>query len=206
MNKIERLLLQVKEMKWLFLMPLVVYYALFPLLIYGYVKNPFARIDQITVLYDISYTFVPILAVWWIFLFLREIVEGNGREILLLGGGVTSMLGLFYVLHSICMLPIFLFFDNTNDVITTLYLQMVIITFFMYGLAYLLCVLLKNVAIPILLVLIYSIFSTSSFEMLTHFKYGILKDTTDWLSYGMIFLIVGIVFWCVGHVKVRSYR
>lgn len=199
--KIERVLIQIKAMKMLFFVPIFVYYILFPLCVLGYLSNPIGQMDVINILSDLCYTFVPIVSTWWLFLYLREVVEEAGREIVLLGGGITWGVGIFYVLHAILMLPIFWIFDSNSAL--PLYLQMLVVTFFMYGSVYILCAVLKNIAITLLLILSYSILATIPSNDFKFWQYGSM-NTSDWLSYSIPFLILGGVFWYIAHTKARE--
>ena len=204
-EKIERFFLQIKEMKFMFFIPMIVYYVFFPLCVFAYMQNPIGNVDTITVLSDISYSLVPIISVWWVFLFLREIVEGEGREVLILGGGVSQIMGIFYGLHSICMIPVFFVLDDSDGSVMSLYLQMLVVSFFMYGLVYFLCVVLENIVIPILLTMIYSIYATTTSEELSLLQFEKMNNV-DWMSGAIPFLLLGIILWIVGHKGIKRFR
>lgn len=199
-NILERTALQIKSMKLLFFVPILVYYLIIPLCVYGYTRNPIGTVHLFTKFADVGYTFVPIVSIWWIFLYLREVVEGEGKEIFILGGGITPVLINFYILHSVCMFPVFFFFDDKDGSVMDFYLQMLVITFFMYGLMYLLSVVIRDIAISLLVVLIYSIFSTSYTDVFNWLQYGNMNNV-DWLEQACVFLLMSIVFWVFAHWK-----
>ena len=195
---VERLFLQIKEMKLLFLIPFLGYYILLPVCTYGYVMNPIGKADPFTIFADLGYNFIPVFSTWWIFLCLREVCESDGREVLLLGGGTTEVNLCLFVLNMLSMLPIFFVFKDTDGSVMSFYLQMLVITFFLSGGVYLLCFEMKNITLPFLITLIYCVFSTSSNEFLDFMKYSVLNNI-DWMQNAMGFIVVGSLFWLLAN-------
>jgi len=81
-NMLERFWLQVKGMRTLFFVPLAGYYRLVPLGVWAMSNKPeFVLVDAIS---EMCYLVVPFLSTWWGYLVMREYIEGDGREVLLL--------------------------------------------------------------------------------------------------------------------------
>ncbi len=194
----QNIVLRFKNNMILSFLPIIVYYVVLPF---------YSEITRHGVLQDlplfIAFTegvffFVPFISLWWGFIYLKEVIEEDGREILLLNGGISITLLVYYLLNLLLLSPVFLFFSDENGQVMGLFLKMVVIIFFMYGLLYFLSVYLKNMAIVLLLVLMYSVFSSTYIEKFERLQYYSLKDM-EWGVQGGVFLLVGIILWIFAH-------
>lgn len=203
---LERCYLQVKNMKWLFLVPVAVFYILIPLMAYAFTLNPIAPEDLNTSLVDVSYLLVPVFSVWWMYLSLKEYLEGEGNELLVISGGVGGVSAVFFCGTVVSWLPVFLFFDNSADEITNLFLQMAVASFLMYGVVLAASFLFRSVAVGILAALCYAILGTSAVGEFSFLQYGNMNGSVMWFDAALPLITLGIVFWIYGICRSRRYR
>lgn len=203
---LERCYLQMKNMKWKFFVPLVVLYIIIPLMVYSFTFSPLAPRDPNTTLVDICYLLVPVFSVWWLYLSLKEYLEGEGNELLVMYNGIGQMSAVFFCITVITYLPVFLFFDNTADEITNLFLQMTVASFLMYGIVLATAVVFRSVAISILAALCYAIWGTSTADDLSFIKYGNMMGSSMWFEESLPLVIIGVIFWAYGVFHLKRYR
>lgn len=160
----ERTWLQIKGMKAMFAIPFVGYYVLIPLGVWAMSYSvDFVLSDAIA---QMCYLLVPFLSTWWIYLMAKEFVEGSGREVLLSSsGGLINML-IYEFINMLCVIPLFYVRVSYIFYPDVLYLieQLLIISFFMGGLAYCLCYLLKNITVAMFVIVLYSLISNYHFS------------------------------------------
>lgn len=204
---LERCYLQAKNMKWLFFVPLAVFYILVPLMAYASTLRPINPWNLGDSLVDVSYLLVPVFSVWWLYLSLKEYLEGEGNELLVLSGGVGAVTAVFFCLTMVSWLPVFLFYDNSTDEITTLFLQMAVASFLMYGVVLAAAFLFRSVAAAILVALCFAVFGTSSaVEELSFIKYGNMMGMEMWFDEAWPLIVLGIILWTYGILRSRRYR
>ncbi len=207
MSKIlERCYLQAKNMKWMFFIPLIVFYILIPLMAYAYTLGPRTPEDINTTLVDVSYFYVPVVSVWWLYLSLKEYLEGEGNELLVMSGGIGAMSAVFFCATVISFSPVFLFYDNSMGEITDLFLQMTVASFLMYGVVLAAAFAFRSVAVAILAALCYAILGTSTVEEFSLIEYGSMQGSVMWFHEAMPLVMLGTVFWVYGILCSRRYR
>lgn len=193
-------------MKGLFFVPLVVFYIVIPLMAYAYTLSPIAPQELNITLEQVSYLFVPVFSVWWLYLSLKEYLEGEGNELLVMSGGVGAVSGVFFCVTVISYLPVFLFYDNSMDEITNLFLQMTVASFLMYGVVLAAAFLFRSVAVAILATLCYAILGTSAVEEFSLIEYGSMQGNVMWFHDALPLVVLGIVFWTYGIRCSKRYR
>lgn len=198
---IERVYMHAKGMKYLFFVPFIVYYLLLPFTIYAYKQNPIGNVEVITIASEFCYNFVPVISTWWIYMYFIESAEGEGREILILGKGITATVFAFYLLNAVSFIPICLVLNNREGAGITLMLQLLVITFLMYGVAYFLSFLLKSIAVSVFIVLCYSVFAVSYADILEILQYGRMLGNVDWIGNTIILSVLGSICWYLGHLR-----
>lgn len=201
---LERVYLQIRGMKLFFLIPFAGYYILIPLVVWCLGKNTMGTGDALERVAEISYSLVPILATWWNYMVHKEYVEGDGREVLLLGGGVSTMTFLFYILNILSFLPVFLFFHDMESGIMDLFLQMSLISFMTCGMAFFLTFMLKSISLSALAVMAFCVLSNVSSERLQDYQFSMLRGNPEWFKDGELFLFTGIIFWIIGSVQAKK--
>ncbi len=207
MSKIlERCYLQAKNMKWMFFIPLIVYYILIPLMAYTYTLGPRTPEDINATLVDVSYLYVPVFSVWWLYLSLKEYLEGEGNELLVMSGGIGAMSAVFFCATVVSYLPVFLFYDNSMNEITDLFLQMAVASFLMYGVVLAAAFMFRSVAVTMLITLCYAILGTSSVEEFSFIEYGHMQWSVMWFHEALPLVVLGIVFWIYGIRCSKWYR
>ncbi len=197
---IERIWIHIKPMKGLFFIPLAVYYLLLPSAAYELQKSPvYVAAGMAGALQEYVYTYAPAVSTFWLFLCLSEYIHGQGGELLWNPSAMTGLVIGIYLFQAVCLLPAAVW-AGQDDGIMDLILQMFMIIFFMHGFSYFLCMVTRNVAAAVFVVLVYSVLSMAHIG--THsfwFQYSVL-DQTDWISYGCTYLLAGAVFIPAAHI------
>lgn len=208
----ERTWLQIKGMRTMFLIPLIGYYVVIPLGVWAMAGNPdFVLSDAIA---SMCYLVVPFLSTWWIYLIVKEYVEGNGREVLLLGKGTFWNAIIFFIANTLCFIPLLYVHveDRFYPDIIDLAGQLVIISFFMGGLAYFLNYLTKSISASMFIIIIYTAVSNYRFnneqfsKTLGKIQLTNLRDV-PYDGNGILycqFIVLGIIFWVLGVMKSKK--
>lgn len=184
--------------KWYFV-PVVVLYILLPILIFADYCTSRDAIKNIESTFATQCLFfMPVLSVWWVFLVMKEYIEGEGREVLYLNGHSklmeVVMLYIYYVIHLIPFFWIASFF--IPEIAIGLFFQMTLASFFYCGLGYLLLYLIKNIAIAFLPLMCYSMYGSS-----TGIKVAFLNHASYWVDpakYAMEIVIAGCICFLAG--------
>lgn len=198
---LERFYLQIRGMKYLFLIPFVGYYVFIPLAVWSLGTNELQTFNTLVRVSDVSYSLVPILATWWNYMIHKEYVEGDGREVLLLGGGISTMTFLFYLLNVISFLPIFIFLNDSG--VIDLFLQMALISFLTCGMAFFFTFMLKSISLSALAIMAFCVLSNVPSEKFQQYQFSILEGSLEWLENGVMFFIAGVVFWVIGFMQTK---
>lgn len=205
----ERTWLQIKGMRTMFLVPFIGYYIVIPLGVWAMASKADAVLSD--VIADMCYLVVPFLSTWWIYLIVKEYVEGNGREVLLLGKGTFLNAVIFFVANVLCFIPL-LFVDVDDrfyqDIIYLIE-QLVIIAFFMGGLAYFLNYLTKSISASMFVIIFYTAVSNYRFsheqfsKVLGRIQLSNLREVPYDGNYDLYgkFIVLGAVFWVLGVIK-----
>lgn len=202
---LERCYMQAKNMKGLFFVPLAVFYIFIPLMAYAFSSNRLFPFDLNTSLVDVSYLFVPAFSVWWLYLSLKEYLEGEGNELLVMSGGVGAVSAVFFCATVVSWLPVFLFYDDSTGEITDLFMQMIVASFLMYGVVLAVSFLFRSVATAILAALCYAILGTSAVEKFSFIEYGRMQGNKMWFDMALPLIGLGIVFWIYGIHRSKRY-
>lgn len=205
----ERIWLQVKGMRTMFLVPLIGYFVFIPLGVWAMSANSnFVLSDAIM---QMCYLLVPFLSTWWIYMIVKEYVEGNGREVLLLGKGTFFNALLFWLANVLCFIPLFYVDVDYRFYPNIIYLieQLIIISFFMGGLAYFLNYFFKSITASMFVIILYTAVSNYRFsneqfaKVLGRIQLTNLQDVPYNENYSLYeqFIIIGLIFWTLGKVK-----
>lgn len=205
----ERIYMQIKGMRVMFFVPLIGYFALIPIL--SWVLSGSTGFDINTRLSDVCYLVVPFLSTWWIYMVLKEYVEGDGREVLALGKNILPDIFFYSMMNIICALFILLI-PTEDQVNFYLFIEMIIVAFFMGGLTFFLISFFRNITIAMMLIIFYSAASnyTSYNEYVGHFLESIRITLMQYSMDGFLphikFIVVGTIFWMIGGLRARKFK
>lgn len=205
-NYFERIWLQIKGMRTMFLIPLIGYFGIIPLGVWLMTAN--SECVLYDAIMDMCFLLVPFLSTWWIYLIVKEYVEGNGREVLLLGRGTFFTAVFFWLVNVLCFIPLF-FIDvgyQFTPYILYLFEHLVIISFFMGGLAYFLNYFTKSITASMFIIILYTAISNYRFSsekfvsVLGKIQLTNLQEVPYDGNYSLYewFIFLGIVFWTAG--------
>lgn len=197
MGLLERVALHIKTMGIYFIVPFFAYYIVIPVITWVFLKSPVVNISYETAFIDYAYQIIPVCSTIWIFFSLRDYIEAEGREILWREQQPIEVIAILYIINIISLSIFPIAWKDGKEEMMGLYLQMVVITFFLYGLIYFFILLLQNIAIPLFLLFSYVAFSLSGSDIANHLQYTILNQT-DWDENSGIFVWLGLLFWIGG--------
>ena len=209
----ERFWLQIKSMKYMFFIPLLGYYGIVPLWVWAQShRSDFYLFGSIS---EICFLIVPLLSSWWLLTYLKEYIEGAGREVLLLGKETFRSALILWAINVICFLPVLLVPNNTifQDDATKLFLQLLILSFLANGLAYFLAYYSGSMTVTMLFILMYTALSNYTFahevlsKVFSPFMYSELEnaDFPDEIGVFVKFVLMGVFFWSFGAIKSKRF-
>lgn len=195
---IQRVYLQSKNMRFLFFIPLIGYYVVIPILFHTMQINPALQLNPNDRFAEVCYSAVPILVVLWNLFQLRTQIENESGEILALYGKVGIQTFVFYLINCFCFLPVLFVMEDSDGMIMTLFLQMLVISFLLNGMVFFLAFALKSISITVLVVFMYHLFATRFEEFFLELRYGMMKGNPLWQQQGMTLFVAGLLFWILG--------
>lgn len=215
LGSLERFWLQIKAMGWMFFIPLVGYYCLLPLGVWAISNDPnFILFEGIA---DVCYLLVPFLTTWWLYMVLKEHMEGEGGEVLLMERGTLLNSILFFVLNVICILPLFWIQvgERYQEDMHHLIIQLIIIAFLMCGMTYFFVFFTRSVTVSMFAIIIYTAISNYVFQsdkflkVFSSIQLSTLRDfmqEENFIIGYAKFILAGVAFWIFGIYCSRYIR
>lgn len=212
----KRFWIQSKGMGIMFFLPLLGYILFIPLCVMFLNKDVEEAEQRFITAQQICYQFIPILSTAWMYMFQREYVEGEGREILILGGKIPLYSFIYWILN----LPfIWVSIHIQKDIQgyqENLFYEMLIVSFMICGLVFFLNFAVNSIAQSLLLVVFYIWLSNVDIENILVFRNG-LQDVQRVSSYfyvvlkggglfseqAAVYIVMGVLFWLGGLIKAR---
>ena len=133
----------------------------------------------------------------------KEYVDGGAREILIKDHADIGMTLTNTILQMVMFLALYFYFDDSYGEVTNLLTEIVVITFFMNGIAMAVTYVTREPAITILLTLGYTVICNGKiFELVSEvvIPWRITTIRGEGLDspYYVNFLVIGIVAWVIG--------
>lgn len=212
----KRFWLQSKGMGIIFFLPVLGYILFIPLCVMFLNKDVEEAEQRFITAQQMFYQFVPILSTVWMYMFQREYVEGEGREILILGGKIPLFSFIYWILN----LP-FIWFSihiqkDTEGYHEDLFYEMLIVSFMIGGLVFFLNFAVNSIAQSLLLVVLYIWLSNVDIENILVFHNGlqdvqrastyfyvVLKGGGLFSEQAVVYIVMGVLFWLGGLLKTR---
>lgn len=204
---LERMYLHIRQMGVLFFIPFLGYFILIPLTVCAMGLNPIKQESVMDRMTSVCYSLVPILSTWWIYLIHKEFIEGEGREILILGKGICVLTGLFFVLNIFCFLPVFIVdkMSGSDGTASNLFFQMIVVSFMTCGMAFFLSFSLQSIPISALIVMSFCILSIVPNEKFQEYQFSVLQGDSLWHENAIPFIIAGGIFSILGIFRARKF-
>ena len=208
---LKRLQLQIRAMGFTFYLPLIGYFLFIPLLAYVINLSIEDVEERMYTIEELCYQFVPMLSLLWLCMFHKEYVQGEGREILILGKGILAMSFVFWLMNIPCLYLQKQFFHHSDN----LFQEMVVISFMLCGLLFFLNFVLNNVSLSLLVIMLYIMLSNVdvyNFLALNnleqpdrYYKYffSILSEGGGFSETAQGYIVAGILFWLIGMYKAK---
>lgn len=202
----EKVYLELRGIGFVFWIPFLVNYVVFGLTILAHVV---AGNTAEAYYADECNFYIPLMSAWWMLMTFKEYVEGEGCEILWLHdkGKIVDMV-LLFLLYCVSWFPLWKIYSVNwgNDVWNNdgqFMIMLLARCLFYYGVAFALLMLSKTLVVPLLFVLIYSLYSNNLFYVNTKWVVSLLSP-----SDAMYFILgaIGLVIGCVFMTKLRPYK
>lgn len=213
---IERFWLQLKGMGVMFFLPVLGYIVFIPFCVMILNRGIDNVEDNFYTAQHMCYQFMPILSIIWLYMFQTEYVEGEGREILILGRKITVFSFIYWVLNLPCIWIALQLLNIPETRLTGLFFEMVIASFMICGLAFFLNFAVNSIALSILVVVFYIWLSNVNIENIFIFRdglqsvqqvsqcfYTVMADGGLLSGNAFFYMSMGALFWLIGMFKAK---
>ncbi|MCD8142469.1 MAG: hypothetical protein LUD83_04225 [Clostridiales bacterium] len=192
--------------------PLFMDGVLLPLIIWFFL-NRFGAADSSYTITNLFQTLIPICAVWWVYLVIKESLEGNGREVLYAyepgrtGIPLRCLIAmLWYLLHTALLFLLLAgrFWSLGVQIgMAQEWLRIGAQSIFFAAFFYFLCILTRSSGASMMLTLIYyfmtAFFSQDNlFSVLSVFSMGALASASDACTLTLFTVIIGVALFFSG--------
>ncbi len=194
-NKMTRILIQWRGMKWLRYIPFLVNYFILPGTLYAFSKFV-DNYELENYFVQLSFLFIPIMSIWWIVLILHEYTEGKGSEVLWIyeKGKLTDVL-IFLAMYILSLIPFMLCAMNVLMVDIALFGQMFAQSFFYAGTIYMLAFMFHSVTAAFIPVFAYNLYAYDRiYQLLEKANINSIQSSGYYLFIGIIFFGIGITY------------
>lgn len=198
-----RMLFWLKNVRWILVGMVAFFLILLPWLSKLTSENQLWDYNTFNNYVTYLYGTLPFACVIANLLIQKEYVDGGAREILIKDHADIGMTLTNTILQMVMFLALYFYFDDSYGEVTNLLTEIVVITFFMNGIAMAVTYVTREPAITILLTLGYTVICNGKiFELVSEvvIPWRITTIRGEGLDspYYVNFLVVGIVAWAIG--------
>lgn len=198
-----RMLFWLKNVRWILVGMVAFFLILLPWLSKLTSENQLWDYNTFNNYVTYLYGTLPFACVIANLLIQKEYVDGGAREILIKDHADIGMTLTNTILQMVMFLALYFYFDDSYGEVTNLLTEIVVITFFMNGIAMAVTYVTREPAITILLTLGYTVICNGKiFELVSEvvIPWRITTIRGEGLDspYYVNFLVIGIVAWVIG--------
>lgn len=198
-----RMLFWLKNVRWILVGMVAFFLILLPWLSKLTSENQLWDYNTFNNYVTCLYGTLPFACVIANLLIQKEYVDGGAREILIKDHADIGMTLTNTILQMVMFLALYFYFDDSYGEVTNLLTEIVVITFFMNGIAMAVTYVTREPAITILLTLGYTVICNGKiFELVSEvvIPWRITTIRGEGLDspYYVNFLVIGIVAWVIG--------
>lgn len=198
-----RMLFWLKNVRWILVGMVAFFLILLPWLSKLTSENQLWDYNTFNNYVTYLYGTLPFACVIANILIQKEYVDGGAREILIKDHADIGMTLTNTILQMVMFLALYFYFDDSYGEVTNLLTEIVVITFFMNGIAMAVTYVTREPAITILLTLGYTVICNGKiFELVSEvvIPWRITTIRGEGLDspYYVNFLVIGIVAWVIG--------
>lgn len=198
-----RMLFWLKNVRWILVGMVAFFLILLPWLSKLTSENQLWDYNTFNNYVTYLYGTLPFACVIANLLIQKEYVDGGAREILIKDHADIGMTLTNTILQMVMFLALYFYFDDSYGEVTNLLTEIVVITFFMNGIAMAVTYVTREPAITILLTLGYTVICNGKiFELVSEvvIPWRITTIRGEGLDspYYVDFLVIGIVAWVIG--------
>lgn len=198
-----RMLFWLKNVRWILVGMVAFFLILLPWLSKLTSENQLWDYNTFNNYVTYLYGTLPFACVIANLLIQKEYVDGGAREILIKDHADIGMTLINTILQMVMFLALYFYFDDSYGEVTNLLTEIVVITFFMNGIAMAVTYVTREPAITILLTLGYTVICNGKiFELVSEvvISWRITTIRGEGLDspYYVNFLVIGIVAWVIG--------
>jgi hypothetical protein len=163
---------------------------------------------------NVAQTFIPIFSTWWIFCMLKEYIEGDGKELLYiykkLGKSRLANILLLFTWYCLHIAVLFAGYSVLYGIVVLEYLRIVMQSFLLSGVFYMLTYFLKRTSVSYMFVIIYYLFSLflgkdESFQYIGVFTMSSVMSIDLLLGKYIFIVCAGILFFTLGGLLDKNY-
>lgn len=201
-----RMLFWLKNVRWILVGMVAFFLILLPWLSKLTSENQLWDYNTFNNYVTYLYGTLPFACVIANLLIQKEYVDGGAREILIKDHADIGMTLTNTILQMVMFLALYFYFDDSYGEVTNLLTEIVVITFFMNGIAMAVTYVTREPAITILLTLGYTVICNGKiFELVSEvvIPWRITTIRGEGLDspYYVNFLVIGIVAWVIGSTQ-----
>lgn len=198
-----RMLFWLKNVRWILVGMVAFFLILLPWLSKLTSENQLWDYNTFNNYVTYLYGTLPFACVIANLLIQKEYVDGGAREILIKDHADIGMTLINTILQMVMFLALYFYFDDSYGEVTNLLTEIVVITFFMNGIAMAVTYVTREPAITILLTLGYTVICNGKiFELVSEvvipWRITTIRGGGLDSPYYVNFLVIGIVAWVIG--------
>lgn len=198
-----RMLFWLKNVRWILVGMVAFFLILLPWLSKLTSENQLWDYNTFNNYVTYLYGTLPFACVIANLLIQKEYVDGGAREILIKDHADIGMTLTNTILQMVMFLALYFYFDDSYGEVTNLLTEIVVITFFMNGIAMAVTYVTREPAITILLTLGYTVICNGKiFELVSEvvipWRITTIRGEGIDSPYYVNFLVIGIVAWVIG--------
>lgn len=198
-----RMLFWLKNVRWILVGMVAFFLILLPWLSKLTSENQLWDYNTFNNYVTYLYGTLPFACVIANLLIQKEYVDGGAREILIKDHADIGMTLTNTILQMVMFLALYFYFDDSYGEVTNLLTEIVVITFFMNGIAMAVTYVTREPAITILLTLGYTVICNGKiFELVSEvvipWRIATIRGEGLDSPYYVNFLVIGIVAWVIG--------
>ncbi len=213
---LERFWLQCKGMGFMFFLPILGYIVFVPFCVVMLNHSVEDAERKFYTAQQICYQFIPMLCTIWMYMFQKEYVEGEGREILILGRKISVFSFIYWILNLPFIWMTIYVLKDTEGYREDLFCEMLVASFMICGLVFFLNFAVNNIALSVLLVVLYIWLSnvdignvlvfrdgSHGVQQASQYFYVVMKGGGLFSEQAAVYMAMGALFWLCGLFKAR---
>ncbi len=203
--------LELKNLRWHFLVPLAVLFLLIPLMVLATLRNAGGG-ESFAECAIICQLFIPSFAVWWPLFVMNEYLSSPGKELLFVykswRDSLMVKMIILWALFTILTLLLFLYFTTLFNFVWFLFIAIIIQSMFLISLGNVLSLIAQNTFISLIVNFAYSSLFILVWpnSLLSIYTIGNFDHATMLVKTGIIAMVSLALLFCGYQLEKRLYK